>query len=340
MKKKLLIKLKYQQLKVRWYIFLVIFVALSACGDLVEESDAGACESALDARNYDKAISVCTSRKDKASAYMGKAGYDIINLIKSSGSSETAYTEPTNSALGTDDITGATILNILQLSDAIITEDTKRGAAIVSSRTNLDSASSLLQPYLSELSTDEILLNTFALAFAMQLKQIELYDNASATTYAYPTDNGTSAVGNLECRVVDNSTSASASPANSDITDAKAKLKFRDGHLWTTERNSMQCLRMLKTVDNSSGDLTLSAQNTAFINLTSYVDNISSSPPLPEPFATKVCGEIGSLTTYLKNLTANIDKLSLSGDNTKAITNAKTSTNTLLTTLGCPTSLN
>jgi hypothetical protein len=195
----------------------------------------------------------------------------------------------------------------------------------VSSRTNLDSASSLLQPYLSELSTDEILLNMFALSFAMQLKQIELYDNASATTEAYPTFVGSEVVANLRCVAVTKSTTD---------TDAKAKLKFRDGHLWTTERNSMHCLRMLKTVDNSSGDLTQSAQTTAFDNLVNW----DKTGALPEPFATEVCGEIGSLTTYLTKLNANIEKLSPSGDNTKAITNAKTSTNTLLTALGCPTS--
>ncbi len=317
----------FNSIKLILFLILVLGVltVLTACGDLVEESDASACNSAIDARNYDKALSACTSRKDKASAYMGKAGYDIVNLLKSSGSPVTAYTVPTKSALGTDDITGASILNILQLSEAIIPDDTKRGAGIVSSRTNLDNASSLLQPYLSELSTDEILLNMFALSFAMQLKQIELYDNASATTYAYPTDNGTSAVGNLRCVAVTKSTTD---------TDAKAKLKFRDGHLWTTERNSMQCLRMLKTVDNSSGDLTLSAQTTAFDNFVNW----NKTGALPEPFATEVCGEIGSLTTYLTKLNANIEKLSPSGDNTKAITNAKTSTNTLLTALGCPTS--
>jgi hypothetical protein len=328
MKKPLLKKLKYMQLKVQLHVFLVIFVALSACGDLVSESDVGACDSAIDARNYDKAISVCSSRKDKAAAYMGKAGYDIINLLKSSGSSATAYTVPTNAALGTDDVSGGAILNILQLSAAIITDDTKRGAAIVSSRTNLDSASALLHPHLSELSTDEIFLNTFALSFAMQLKQLELYDNGSATTKAYPTFAGSAALANLRCIAVTNSTSD---------TDAKAKLKFRDGHLWSTERNSMQCRRMLKTVDNSSGDLTAAAQTTAFNNFVTWV-NAGGTGALPEPFATTVCGEISSLTSYLVKLTANIAKLSLSGDNTKAITNAKTSTNALMTALGCPTS--
>jgi hypothetical protein len=198
----------------------------------------------------------------------------------------------------------------------------------VSSRTNLDSASALLHPHLSELSTDEIFLNTFALSFAMQLKQLELYDNGSATTKAYPTFAGSAALANLRCIAVTNSTTD---------TDAKAKLKFRDGHLWSTERNSMQCRRMLKTVDNSSGDLTAAAQTTAFNNFVTWV-NAGGTGALPEPFATTVCGEISSLTSYLVKLTANIAKLSLSGDNTKAITNAKTSTNALMTALGCPTS--
>ena len=260
---------------------------------------------------------------------MGKAGYDIINILKSSGSSVTAYTVPTNAALGTDDVSGGAILNILQLSVATIADDTTRGAAIVSSRTNLDSASALLQPYLSELSTDEILINTFALSFAMQLKQLELYDNASATTEAYPTFVGSgTAISDLACVAVTNSASDS---------DAKAKLKFRDGHLWSTERNYMQCKRMLGAVDNSSGDLTLANQVIAFAAFNTWVDNASRGA-LPEPFATKVCGEISSLTAYLVKLTANISKLTLSGDNTKAITNAKTSTNTLMTALGCPTS--
>ena len=71
----------------------------------------------------------------------------------------------------------------------------------------------------------------------MQLKQLELYDNASATKTAYPTLVGGSGVGNLACVAIDNSTTAAADPTGSDVTDAIAKLKFRDGHLWTTERN-------------------------------------------------------------------------------------------------------
>ena len=320
----------FNSIKLILFLILVLGVitVLTACGDLVKESDAGACNSAIDARNYDKALSVCTSRKDKASAYMGKAGYDIVNLLKSSGTSTTAYKAPSGVSLGTDNVAGASILNILQLSVAIIADDTKRATAISSSRTNLDSASSLLQPYLgdnnsSPLSTDEILLNTFAISFAMQLNQLEIYDNATATTLTYPSG---SAVGNLLCVKVSNSTSDS---------DAQAKLKAMDGHLWTTERNSMQCNRILGAIKGLS---TTAAQNSALDNLTTWKNN-GASGLLPEPFATSVCGPISSLTDYLSNLALNIvelkKKVSLSGDNTKVITNADNSTNELMKAVGC-----
>ncbi|MDP6320112.1 MAG: hypothetical protein QF711_06190, partial [SAR324 cluster bacterium] len=130
----------------------------------MKESDKGACDSAIDARSYDTALSVCTTRKDKASAYMGKAGYDIINLLKSSGTTTSAFTAPSGVSLGTDDVTGASILNILQLGVDVIADDTTRATAITSSKNNLDSASALLHPYLSDnsspLTTDEIFLNT------------------------------------------------------------------------------------------------------------------------------------------------------------------------------------
>ena len=51
MKKYHLKMLKYFQLKLFWFFLLVIFLVLSACGDLVKESDKGACDNAIDARN-------------------------------------------------------------------------------------------------------------------------------------------------------------------------------------------------------------------------------------------------------------------------------------------------
>ena len=314
----LLKKLKYLQLKARWHIFLVIFVALSACGDLVKESDTGACNSALDARNYDTALSVCTSRKDKASAYMGKAGYDIVNLLKSSGTTTSAYTAPSGVSLGTDDVTGASILNILQLSVAVIADNTIRAAAITSSRDNLDSASALLHPYLSDnsspLSTDEIYLNTFALSFAMQLSQIITYDNATTSTTTTP---GGSA-GSLTCTEV----------TGADGTDAAAMLVAMDGHLWSSERDGMQCNRMKSAIDALSG----SEQTAVLLELATWA---SAGGLLPTAIRTAVCDPLESMTTYLSKLTDSVSKLSLSGDNTASITSAQTSTETLMKTVGC-----
>lgn len=317
----------FNSIKLILFLILVLGVitVLTACGDLVKESDTGACDSAIDARNYDGALSVCTSRKDKASAYMGKAGYDIINLLKSSGTTVSKYTEPT--ALGTDDVAGASILNILQLSVAEIADNDTRATKISSSRTYLDNASALLQPYLTDnsspLTTDEILLNTFAISFAMQLNQLEIYDNATTSPDPFPafcTD--CSHVDNLTCTQVDISDS-----------DAQANLKAMDGHLWEKERNGMQCTRILgaiKGIDNAT------EQTTAFTDLKAWVDN-QTRGKLPEPFAATVCGPIGTLTTYLSDLALNIAKLSLTDNNTntKAITDADNSTNELMKAVYC-----
>ena len=77
-----------------WSFLYGIFVVLSGCGDFVKETDAEACDKAIDDRDYDTALSACTSRKDKATAYMGKAGYDIVNLLKASSSAPSAHTAP------------------------------------------------------------------------------------------------------------------------------------------------------------------------------------------------------------------------------------------------------
>ena len=92
-------KLNSLKLILFWNLFLAIFLVLSACGDLAKESDTGACNNAIDSRNYDTALTVCTSRKDKATAYMGKAGYDIINLLDSSSKPTKKHEEDSNLSL-------------------------------------------------------------------------------------------------------------------------------------------------------------------------------------------------------------------------------------------------
>jgi hypothetical protein len=254
---------------------------------------------------------------------MGKAGYDIINLLKSSGSSVTAYTAPSDVDLGTDDSSPASILNILQLSVAIISDNDTRATAISSSKTNLDSAYKLLQPSLgdnssSPLTTDEILLNTFAISFAMQLNQIILFDNKTTSTSTVPLD----VSGDLKCTLV----------SGYDNNDAKALLIAMDGHIWAAERNGMQCARVLNAY-NAASDKPAAAS--ALADWVSETADGTKEVKLPAPFYDAVCPSFESLTDYLTDLAANIEKISLSGDNTKAITNAKTSTDTLMKTIGC-----
>ena len=299
-------------------LFGFIF-SLSGCGDFVTETDAGECSNALDGREYDTALSACTSRKDKATAYMGKAGYDIVNLLKASSASPSAYTAPSGVAIGTDDISGASIMNILQLSTDVISDDSQRSTAITNSKNYLDNASALLHPYLNDnsspLSADEILLDTFALAFSMQLYQVITYDNATTATSVVPSADNS---GNLSCPEVD----------GSDGNDAQAMLKAMDGHLWTTERNATQCNLMKNTIDS----LSTSDKNAVLVELANWA---STGGLLPSAIRTAVCEPLDSLLTYLSKLTDSVSKLTLSGDNTKAITDAQTSTSSLLKTVGC-----
>ena len=305
-------------------LILGVITVLTACGDLVKESDANACNSAIDARDYKTAKSICTDRKDIASAYMGLAGYDIVNLIKSSGTSTIPYTDPTGGNLGTEDIVGASILNILQLSVAVIADNVTRATKILESRTNLDIASSKLQPYLGDnssdpLDADEILLNTFAISFAMQLNQLEIYDNTTTSKEIWPVGDN---VTDLDCEEVDN------------VADNTSVLIPMDGHIWAKERNGMTCARMKNAIVGlDSGNYT-----DAYDNLTAWKDN-DSRGLLPEIFREEVCTPVETLTTYMTSLAANIIELkktiSLSGDNTKAITKADNSTNELLKAVGC-----
>ena len=298
-------------------LILGVITVLTACGDLVEESDANACNSAIDARDYGTAKSICTDRKDKASAYMGLAGYDIINLLKSSGSSTKKYDDDNVSGDGLkkDDVSGLSILNLLRLSVDDIADNDTRTTKIKDSKSYLDSASALLHPCISDnctppITTDEILLDTFALAFAMQLNQLILYDNATTSTTTFP-DNSS---GNLVCA---NATARTAS-----------ELRAMDGHLWTAERDGIQCNRVKSAILALSTD-----------NATKVLDNISNRGTkgglLPIEIRATVCDPITSLTTYLSKLTDSVNKLTLSGDNTKAITDAKTSTDNLTKTVGC-----
>jgi len=316
---KALKKLNFLKLILFWNLFLAIILVLSACGDLVKESDTGACNNAIDSRNYDTALTVCTSRKDKATAYMGKAGYDIINLLDSSGTAVVKLTDDSNK-LGKNDAAGASILNILKKRPSDIKDLAERTAKITSSKDNLDSASALLQPYLahdsSPLNADEILLNTFAISFAMQLDQIIFFDNATTSATVSPTGDDAD---NLDC----------AGVTGADETVLVAK----DGHLWDAERNSIQC----NSIKNAIKDLPDGEKADAVAALAEWANTEGSKGLLPVEFRCAVCAPFNSLTDYLTDLTANITEFSVSGSNAKAITDADNSTTEMMKKIGCPT---
>ena len=307
-----------------WSLLSGIIFVLSGCGDFVEETDAEACKKAIDERDYDTALSACTSRKDLASAWMGKAGYDIVNLIKASSSAPSAYTAPSGVSLGTDDISGATILNILQLSTDVYDNDTIRATKIRDSKNFLDNASGLLHPYLhdnsSPLSMDEILLDTYAIAFAMQLNQIILYDNG--TTGDNLTPSGTA--DNLICNNV----------SGDNGTEAKEKLKAMDGHLWSSEMVGVQCRSIKSAMKGLQWDSD---------NFSDLIDNLSNRGNngglLPIAIRKTVCDPVKSLSDYILKLADNIikiaDNLTLSGDNTKVFSIAQSSTDNLTKAIGC-----
>jgi len=302
-----------------------IFFVLTGCGDFVKETDAEACNMAIDQRDYDAALAVCTSRKDKATAWMGKAGYDIVNLIKASSSAPSAYTVPSGVELGTDDITGASILNILRLGTDVYDNDTIRANKIKDSKNFLDNASRLLHKYLhdnsSPLSMDEILLDTYAIAFAMQLDQIILYDNGTTGDNMTPSGND---VDSLTCTNV----------SGDNGTEAKEKLKAMDGHLWSSEVVGVQCRSIKSAMQGLQWDSD---------NFSDIIDNLTkrgnNGGLLPTAISETICDPIESLKEYIIALADNIEtigeKLSLSGDNTKAITNAQSSTDNLTKAIGC-----
>ena len=151
----------------------------------------------------------------------------------------------------------------------------------------------------------------------MQLNQIILFDNKTTSTSTVPLP----VSGDLKCTLV----------SGYDNNDAKALLIAMDGHIWAAERNGMQCARVLNAYNAASDKAAAATALAGWVTATAD----GSKVKLPAPFYDAVCPSFESLTDYLTDLAANIEKISLSGDNTKAITNAKTSTETLMKTIGC-----
>ena len=96
----------------------------------------------------------------------------------------------------------------------------------------------------------------------------------------------------------------------------------------------MQCRSIISAIEGTTWNSD---------NFSDLIDNLSNRGDngglLPTAIRTSICDPISSLTNSIIKLADNIDKigdtLSLSGDNTKAITNAQSSTDNLTKALGC-----
>ncbi|MFL2739452.1 MAG: hypothetical protein ACJ0DJ_11850 [bacterium] len=143
----------------------------------------------------------------------------------------------------------------------------------------------------------------------MQLSQIILYDNATTSSSKTPSGNP------LSCPAV----------SGADGADASAMLKAMDGHLWESERDGMQCIRVkaaLEGLDDSSAAI-------------SALASWSPGNLLPDAIRDEVCDPLDSMTIYLTKVTDSVSKLTISGENTASISNAQTSSNALMKNIGC-----
>ena len=187
---------------------IALTITLGSCGNnLISDSDTGDCTSYLSSRDYDNALTTCTSYKDKASAYMGKAGYDYINLLDNTGSDPTAGTD--NQSFGADDIGtdtgGATFFKILKLTYDDYNNETKRATAVQTALTNLGSAITQLKPVYS---TDKDAATNYAIANLLALKLDESIQLDSAGAALCVDSDSTAATSEFSC------TGHSSSPSN------------------------------------------------------------------------------------------------------------------------------
>ena len=290
----------------------MLLLLLHGCGDLVTESDASACNNALDERDYSTALGICSERKDKAAAYMGLAGYDLINILDSAEKSATAYTAPSaGTALGTDTATPRTILNLLALDPESIPDESTRRTKIQESKNYLDNASALLHPSLTDLSKDELLLDAFALAFASQLAQVLIFDNGSVS------DNVTPSL-SIALGPPLAATATCGTTVNTSDAEVQSVLAAVDGHLWGAEQNYYNCSVLKDYLEANPTDAQAVSNGTT-----------------PQAVTDALCAPLVSLENYLGKLVDTTAQLTLSGDSTSTITDTTSNLDSALTDLGC-----
>lgn len=239
MKKFFSYKLYNKKSVVQKYKYLIVFSIVSfflfsGCADIVKEKSQKACNDALNKGDYDTAIDKCSKRADLAAAYAGKGGFDIGNILEGASNDVNAYTDTTDDGdLGTDSNSSATILNILNLTPDKIENIESRAKAIENAQGYLEDAIDLLAPVdANDLTGDEIMLEIFTTAFAMELERVLLFD------IGRPADTTMILLGkdpNLEVE--------------------EGLLVPYDGHTWTLEQNGSfldNCSTIVSSIGNTS----------------------------------------------------------------------------------------
>ena len=273
---------------------IALTLTLGSCGNnLISDSDSGDCTSYLSSRNYDSALTACTSYKDKASAYMGKAGYDYINLLNNVSSTSTVGTD--NESFEADDLTpdtgGATFFKILSLTYDDINDAATRKTSVQTALTNLNSAISQLKPVYS---TDKDAATNYAIAnlLALKLDESIQLDSDGAASCADKTDS-TAASSEFTCTGAGSDSPGSTNPA----------FRTNDGFLQKAEK------RKAFDTANSNGDLCspfattttyLSQASDGFIYGTFGSSDVSS---LLETAGKATCWVISCLNAYNSSCT-------------------------------------
>lgn len=218
---------------------------LLGCGDLVQEDEStSGCSSALNDRDYDTAISKCTARKDKAAAYLGRAGYDIINVLEASNNSAKAVTD-TNATdiLGAETVSFVFTVNTLKLSTSDISDATDRLSAMKTAKENLEEVLDLYDN-VSDQTTEELILETFGVMFAVSLEILILFDIGNALDLTATV--GTNYVISADTSISDSDLSRST--LVDGTTSVSTVMEKYDGRLWANE----QSLALLPQANNGN----------------------------------------------------------------------------------------
>jgi hypothetical protein len=251
-------------LKTEYILSICLIVFLISCGDLQKPSSTSKCDDALNAQNWDIAISNCSSSRSKGDAYMGKAGFTIMNLMdRSSGETKPSHvsTAESNNSLGSLDSTGAKIFYILGFGYSQINDDADRKSAMDSKKTNLDNA---IDSYKGVITSDKdaALMYTYANVFAMQIDISQKYDKETGKA-------SSGLISGISCP---------------NTVSGNSGNKMHDGYLFKYEENQSNCAKNLtqmctnlqdtiKYIANITNGLKHSGIGDTSGNNTSFIDS-------------------------------------------------------------------